>query len=89
MGHMRQKLRSQMHDGDMREYLRLKEESTPFTLELVAWDAYGTPFRRLSNNRRIAVSKACHNLWHTGVKHQQYYHELQPCCMCHDQREDW
>jgi hypothetical protein len=43
-GHMKQKLRSQLHDGDMREYLRLKEEWPPFTLELVAWDAYETAF---------------------------------------------
>jgi hypothetical protein len=36
----------------------LKEELTIFTLESVAWDAYGAAFRRLSNNRRVAVSKA-------------------------------
>jgi hypothetical protein len=75
---MEHNLRLQLHDGDMPDYLRLKEEWTPFTLELVAWDAYGTAFRLLSNNQRVAVSKACHNLWHTGVKHQQYYHEIRP-----------
>jgi hypothetical protein len=45
MGHMKQKLRSQLHNGDMWDYLRLKEEWTPFTLESVAWDACGTAFR--------------------------------------------
>jgi hypothetical protein len=43
----------------------------------------------MANNRRVAVSNACHNLWHTGVKHQQYYHEIRPFCMCRDQTEDW
>jgi hypothetical protein len=87
MGHMKQKLRSQLHDVDMRYYLRLKDEWTPFTLESVAWDTYGTPFRRISNKRRVAVSKAGNNMWHTGDKHQQYYHEIIPCCMCHDPTE--
>jgi hypothetical protein len=44
-GHMKQNLRSQLHDGDMRYYLRLKEEWTPFAIESVAWDACGTVFR--------------------------------------------
>jgi hypothetical protein len=42
MVRMKQKLRSQLHEGDMRNYIRLKEEWTPFALESVAWDAYGT-----------------------------------------------
>jgi hypothetical protein len=78
-GHMKHKLWSQLHDGEMRYYLRLKEEWRPFTLESVELDAYGTSFQRLSNNRRLAVSKACQNMWHTGVNHQQYYHEIKPC----------
>jgi hypothetical protein len=45
MVHMKEKLWSQLHDIDMRDYLMLKEEWKPFTLELVAWDAYGTAFR--------------------------------------------
>jgi hypothetical protein len=56
-GHMKQQLRSQLLLGDMRDYLMLKKEWTPFTLESVAWDAYGTTFQPLSNNRRVAVSK--------------------------------
>jgi hypothetical protein len=44
MGHMKHNLRSQLHGRDMWDYLRLKEEWTMFTLELVAWDAYGTVF---------------------------------------------
>jgi hypothetical protein len=44
MGHMKQKLRSQLYDGDVWDYPRLKEEWTLFTLEPVAWDAYGTAF---------------------------------------------
>jgi hypothetical protein len=68
------KSRPHLHDGYMWDYLRLKEELTLFTLESVVWDTYGTAFRRLSNSRRVSVSKACHNLWHTGVKHQHYYH---------------
>jgi hypothetical protein len=56
---------------------------------MVAWDAYGTTIGRLPNNLRVAVSKACHNSWHTRVKHQQLYHKIRPCCMYHDQTEDW
>jgi hypothetical protein len=55
---MKQKSRSQLHDGDMQVYLRLKEELNPFALEFVAWDAYGTAFQRLSNNRRVGMSQS-------------------------------
>jgi hypothetical protein len=88
-GHTKQKLCSHLHDGDMRDCLMLQEEWSPFTLESVTWDACGTTFRQLSNNCRVAVSMVCHNLWHTGVNHHQYYQEIRPYCMCHDQTEDW
>jgi hypothetical protein len=45
-GNIKQKLRSHLHDGDMRDYRRLKEEWMPFTLESVTWDAYGTAFEQ-------------------------------------------
>jgi hypothetical protein len=69
---MKQKLWSQLFDGDIWDYLMVKEEWTSLTLESAAWDAYGNAFH-LSNNRKVAVSKACHIFWHNGVKHQQYY----------------
>jgi hypothetical protein len=44
------KLKSQLHDGNVKEYLMEKEEWTTCTFESVTWDVYGTAFRR---------SKAC------------------------------
>jgi hypothetical protein len=37
----------------------------------------------------MRTSKVCYNLWHTGVRHQFFYQEVRPCCMCHNQVEDW
>jgi hypothetical protein len=86
---MKQNLQSQLHDGDLMDYLLEREDWTGITFDKIAWEAYGTAFRRLSRNRWIATSKACYNIWHTGVRHQYYYQEVRPCCMCRNPVEDW
>jgi hypothetical protein len=35
------------------------------------------------------VTKATHNLWHTGTRHQQYFGDAKPCCMCNCETEYW
>jgi hypothetical protein len=35
------------------------------------------------------MAKACHNLWHIGEKHKQYYGGQKPCYMCGDAHEYW
>jgi hypothetical protein len=86
---MKQKLQAQLHDCDLRNYLLEREDWNEETFNKISWEAYATAFRRLSRNRRTATSKACYNLWHTGVRHQFYYHEVIPCYMCHNQVEYW
>jgi hypothetical protein len=73
---MKKKLQSKLYDGDLRGYQLEREEWTDNTLDKIAWEAYGTAFRRLSRNRKITISKACYNLWHNGVCHQYYYQEV-------------
>jgi hypothetical protein len=38
---MKQKLQSQLHDGDLRDYLLELEEWTDITFNKIAWEAYG------------------------------------------------
>jgi hypothetical protein len=85
---MKQKLQAQLHEGELRDYILEREERNEETFNNISWEAHGTAFCRLSRNRRIAISKACYNLWYTGVRHQLYYHEVRPLCMCHNQVED-
>jgi hypothetical protein len=33
--------------------------------------------------------KATHNIWYTGTRHQQYFGDVKPCCMCNCDIEDW
>jgi hypothetical protein len=35
------------------------------------------------------VAKATHNLWHTETRHQKYFGDSRPCCMCNCETEDW
>jgi hypothetical protein len=38
---------------------------------------------------QTAVVKDSHNLWHTRTRHQQYFGDAKPCCMCKCEIEDW
>jgi hypothetical protein len=44
--------------------------------------------KRLSKARQAKTAKMCHNLRHTGVRHEQWYSEMRPCCMC-GEHGDW
>jgi hypothetical protein len=35
------------------------------------------------------VAKATHNLWHTSTRHQQYFGDVKPCCLCNCETENW
>jgi hypothetical protein len=76
-------------DEDMQTYLMEKENWTRHIFDSINWRSYGTAFKRLPRSRQTAVAKACHNLWHTGEKHKQYYGGQKPCCMGGDAQEDW
>jgi hypothetical protein len=82
---MKQKLKAQLHDGDLLDCLLERED----TFNNISWEACDTAFLRLSINRCITISKVCYNLWYTGVRNQLYYQEVRPCCMCRNKVEDW
>jgi hypothetical protein len=37
----------------------------------------------------MAVSKSCHNLWHTGKRNGQVYRGKKACCFCNTEEEYW
>jgi hypothetical protein len=55
---MKQKLQSQLHDGDLRDCILEKEEWTKYTFNNISWEAYVTAFCRLCRDRRISMAKA-------------------------------
>jgi hypothetical protein len=55
----------------------------------VDWNAFETAFKQLSKNRQTAVSKSCHNLWHTGKRNGQVYRGKKSCFFCNNEEEDW
>jgi hypothetical protein len=87
--HMKERLTRQLLDGDMQTYLMEEENWTRQIFDSINWRSYVTAFKRLQRSRQTAVAKACHNLWHTGGKHKQYYGGQKPFCMCGDVHEDW
>jgi hypothetical protein len=86
---MKEILTQQLIDGDIQKYLMAKEKWTRKVLDSINWKSYGTAFKRLPRSRQTTVTKACHNLWHTGGRYKQYYGGQKHCCRYGDAHEDW
>jgi hypothetical protein len=86
---MKERLTQKLLDVDLRGYLEKKELWNAQNFESIDWTNYSSVFKRLSKGRQTAVAKATHNLWHTGTRHQQYFGDAKPCCMCNCETEDW
>jgi hypothetical protein len=43
----------------------------------------------MGRSRKTAIANACHNLWHTSMKHNKYYGETRGCFICGNAQEDW
>jgi hypothetical protein len=59
----------------MRKYLIQQEIWTDRQFEGIDWTSYGIAFKRMGRSRQTEIAKACHNLWYTITKHNQYYGE--------------
>jgi hypothetical protein len=68
---MKERLVQQLLHGDMRSYLMEKEHWNAQHFDSIFWTHYSSSFKRFSKGQQPAVSKATHNLWHTGTRHQQ------------------
>jgi hypothetical protein len=86
---MKERLTQQLLDGDLQSYLKKKEHWIAKHFESIDWKNYSSVFKILSKGRKTAVVKSTHNLWHTGTRHQQYFGDAKPCCMCNCEIEDW
>jgi hypothetical protein len=82
MSRMKERVKQQLLDADLRAYLEKKELWSAQQFESIDWTNYLSAFKRLSKGRQTAVVKATHNLWHTGTRHQQYFGKAKACCMC-------
>jgi hypothetical protein len=87
--HTKQHLTQHLLDGDIQEYLMTKDNWTRQAFDSKNWSSSGTAFKRIPRSRKTALTKACHNMWHTGEKHTQYYGGPKPCCMCGETHEGW
>jgi hypothetical protein len=88
-GKIKGQLQSQVHDKCMRKYLTQREIWTDRQFEGIDWTSYGIAFRRMGRSRQTSIAKACHNIWHTSKKHNQYYGETRGFFMCGNAQEDW
>jgi hypothetical protein len=86
---MKYHLTSQLTDPKLRAHIMLKEEWSEHTFSKVDWTAFETAFKRLYKHRQTAVSKSCHNLWHTGKRNGQIYRGKKSCCFCNTEEEYW
>jgi hypothetical protein len=76
-------------DGKLKDYIIEKEKWTQCTFDSVAWRKYKIVYKRLPKNRQVNISKACFNLWHTGMKNGRYYGGKKSCCICNAPEEYW
>jgi hypothetical protein len=81
-------LTQQLLDGDLQEYNMQKEEWTSHAFNNICWKRNETASKIISKARQASTAKMCHNLRFTGARHELWYGEAKPCCMC-GQHEDW
>jgi hypothetical protein len=86
---MKTQLTSQMHDDYICTFLTTKETWSAQIFDSIDWHASDLALRCLSNNRQMNVVKLCHNYWHTGSHHQDFYGGDLTCCLCQETKEDW
>jgi hypothetical protein len=86
---MKERLTQQLLDVDLRAYIEKKELWSAHHFESIDWKNYSSAFKRLPKGRKPAVAETTQKLWHTGTRHQQYFGEAKPCCMCNCETEDW
>jgi hypothetical protein len=86
---MKPQMENQRHDKDMRKYLTEREIWTENQFDKVDWTSYKTAFKRMGRSRQTSISKVCHSMCHTGVRHTFYYHDPRPCCICGEKNKDW
>jgi hypothetical protein len=72
----------------MRKYLMQRGICTDQKIEVIDWTSYGTAFRRIGRSTQTAIANACHNLWHTSKRHNQYYGETRGCCVYGNTQEN-
>jgi hypothetical protein len=54
----------------------------------IYWKRNETAPKRISKARQASTAKMCHNLSFMGARHELWYGEAKPFCMC-GQHEDW
>jgi hypothetical protein len=79
---MKYHLTSQLTHPKLREHIMLKEEWHEHMFHKLYGPAFKTVFKRLSKNRQTALSKSCHNFWHTGERNGQIHRGKKSCCFC-------
>jgi hypothetical protein len=55
-----------------------KESWAAMVFDTINWDSCGLAFHRLSKNRQVNVTKACHHYWRTGAKHSLFHGKQHP-----------
>jgi hypothetical protein len=81
-------LTQQLLDGDLQEYLMQKEQWMSHAFNNICWKRNETVSKRISKARQTSTAKMCKNLRFRGARHEIWYGEAKPCCMC-GQHEDW
>jgi hypothetical protein len=78
-----------MHNDNLRSFLIKKGSWSIQIFDDIDWNSSKRALRRLSKNRQMNVVKLCHNYWHTGSRHVQFYGGYWPWCFCQETKEDW
>jgi hypothetical protein len=88
MSNWKERLKVQLLDGDLQEYLMQKEQWSTHSFNNICWKRNETALKRISKACQAKIEKMCHNLRHTRALNKKWYGEAKPCFMCGD-HEDW
>jgi hypothetical protein len=88
MSNWKERLTQQLLDRYLQEYRMEKEQWTTHAFNNICWKRQENALKRVSKAWQAKSVKMCHNLRHTGARHEQWYSESKHFCMC-GEHEDW
>jgi len=75
-------IHASIYTKDLQETIFRVERWEPGVFHLVAWEAYGRMFSKLSRARQVSVSKICHRLIQTNSRNKAFYGDSGLCVCC-------
>jgi hypothetical protein len=73
----------------LEQYLRKKEDWNECTWHEIAWPSFKIAFNKIPYARQPTMAKMLYSFWCTNNRHFRDRAQLELCCFCESEDEDW